>query len=705
MTNHLGDATSPYLLQHASNPVDWWPWCDEAFDEARRRDLPVFLSIGYSACHWCHVMAHESFEDQATAALLNDRFVSIKVDREERPDIDAVYLAAVQGMTGHGGWPMTIFLDHGQRPFHAGTYYPKDPLGVGPTFGQLLLAIGDAWTTRRTEVTAGSAQIAGALAGQDSALQIGETSAQTLADRLADVTETAVDVLARQYDSKHAGFGTAPKFPPSTELEFLLRRSARHEDPRPLAMVRGTCEAMARGGMYDQLAGGFSRYSVDNTWTVPHFEKMLSDNALLLRIYAHWFRAVNSPFAERVVRQTAEFMLNELRTGHGGFAAALDADAPAEPGGQAYEGQSYAWTPDQLIAVLGEADGRRAAKFLNVTEAGTFKPGTSVLTLSTDPAALGELPNGEDPTDWWVRTRALLLADRDARPQPARDDKVVAAWNGLAIAALADAGALLGVPAWIAAARAAATLLVEVHLDVRDGKSRLWRVSKDGLAGTHAAGVLEDYADVAEGFLALATVTGEQRWREIAGDLLETVMEQFTKPGGGFYDTAIDSEQLIIRPSDPADLACPSGWSAATSALLSYGALMTSARHLRAAETALEIADTLGRTSPRFAGWLLATAEAYLDGPREIVIVGDEADPNRRKLHQAALASTAPGLVIAVGDPQATQTGEGDLLRIRSRSPFSGRPIVDGHATAYACEGTYCYPPVTTVEDLQAYLD
>lgn len=705
MTNRLADSTSPYLLQHADNPVDWWPWCDEAFAEAKRRDVPVFLSVGYSACHWCHVMAHESFEDQGTAALLNGGFVSIKVDREERPDIDAVYMAAVQGMTGHGGWPMTVFLDNEQRPFHAGTYYPKDSRAGGPTFSQLLLAIGDAWTTRRAEVTAGATQIVSALADQNSTFQIGEASAQTLADRLADVTDTAVDELAREYDPTHAGFGAAPKFPPSTELEFLLRRSARHEDPRPLAMVRGTCEAMARGGMYDQLAGGFSRYSVDNTWTVPHFEKMLSDNALLLRVYAHWFRAANSPFAERITRQTAEFMLKELRTEQGGFAAALDADAPATPDGHTHEGQSYSWTPGQLIAALGEADGLRAAELLNVTAAGTFEPGTSVLTLTKDPSALGEPPNGEDPQDWWARARALLLTARDTRPQPARDDKVVAAWNGLAIAALADAGALLGVPEWIAAARAAATLLVDVHLHVRDGESRLWRVSKDGVAGAHAAGVLEDYADVAEGFLTLAAVTGEQQWREIAGDLLDTVLEQFAKPGGGFYDTAAESEQLIMRPINPADLDCPSGWSAATSALLSYGALMTSARHLRAAETALEIADTLGRSSPRFAGWLLATSEAYLDGPREIVIVGNEADPARHELHQAALESTAPGLVIAIGNPAATQTGEGELLRIRARSPFSDRPTVDGQATAYVCEGTHCYPPVTTAEDLQAYLE
>ncbi len=702
VTNRLADATSPYLQQHADNPVDWYPWGDEAFAEAKRRDVPVFLSIGYAACHWCHVMAHESFEDEATAAILNDRFVCIKVDREERPDVDAVYMSALQALTGQGGWPMSVFLDTERRPFHAGTYFPPEPRHGSPSFRQILLALSQAWTERRADVEASAERITAALASnQPGEIDkpepvVGDTAGTSLADRLRETCSTAVEGLARDFDHQHAGFGRAPKFPPSSVLEFLLRWGAAGtpatagtatatNDRRALDMVAATCEAMARGGIYDQLAGGFARYSVDRAWIVPHFEKMLYDNALLLQVYTHWYRATGSPLAERITRETAEFLLRDLRTEQGGFAASLDADAPVEPGGHAHEGASYAWRPNQLTDALGETDAALAAEVLLVTPGGTFEDGASVLQLPADPNWL-----------WWSRVRTKLLESRNERPQPARDDKVVAAWNGLAITGLAQAGALLDEPSWIAAAVAAAELLERLHITRRaDGTLQsLTRTSRDGTASASAPAVLEDYGDVASALVTLFGVTGEPRWLDLAGDLLDVVLAQFIDESGAFFDTAADAEQLFIRPSDPADLAAPSGWSAATEALLSYGSLMASPQHLAAGGQGLLMAEQLGSRSPRFAGWLLAAAAAYVDGPQVVVIVGEAADPQRGELHRTALRSTAPGLVVAVGVERPDEAG-----------PFLGKRTINGATAAYVCRGTTCSAPITDASGLAAALN
>jgi len=363
VANRLQDSTSPYLQQHADNPVDWWEWGEDAFEEARRRGVPIFVSIGYSACHWCHVMAHESFEDDAIAAMLNDNFVSVKVDREERPDVDSVYMDATVALTGHGGWPMSVFVDHEGRPFYAGTYFPPEPRHGMPSFPQLLVAITESWSGRRDEVEAAADRITKALAHRERAVS-SEGAPPTAAE-----LDAAVAALAQSYDAARGGFGRAPKFPPSMVLEFLLRHAARTSSADALAMVQGTCEAMARGGIYDQLGGGFARYSVDDAWVVPHFEKMLYDNALLLRVYLHWWRLTGDPLAERIVRETAEWMLRDMRTPEGGFAAAWDADS------EGVEGKFYAWTPEQLVEVLGEDDGRWAAALLEVTPAGTFEHG------------------------------------------------------------------------------------------------------------------------------------------------------------------------------------------------------------------------------------------------------------------------------------------------------------------------------------------
>ncbi|CAL9553847.1 hypothetical protein SUDANB108_04520 [Streptomyces sp. enrichment culture] len=675
MPNRLAHETSPYLLQHADNPVDWWPWSAEAFEEARKRNVPVLLSVGYSSCHWCHVMAHESFEDQETAEYLNAHYVSVKVDREERPDVDAVYMEAVQAATGHGGWPMTVFLTPDAEPFYFGTYFPPAPRQGMPSFRQVLQGVRQAWEERRDEVTEVAGKIVRDLAGRE----ISYGDAQTPGEQeLAQ----ALLALTREYDPQRGGFGGAPKFPPSMVLEFLLRHHARTGAEGALQMAADTCERMARGGLYDQLGGGFARYSVDRDWVVPHFEKMLYDNALLCRVYAHLWRATGSELARRVALETADFMVRELRTPEGGFASALDADSD-DGTGKHVEGAYYVWTPAQLREVLGEQDAELAARYFGVTEEGTFEHGQSVLQLP--------LQDGLFDAEKITSIHERLLAARSRRPAPGRDDKVVAAWNGLAIAALAETGAYFDRPDLVEAARAAADLLVRLHLDEQ---ARLTRTSKDGHAGVNA-GVLEDYADVAEGFLALASVTGEGVWLEFAGFLLDHVLVRFTDPeSGAMFDTASDAERLIRRPQDPTDNAAPSGWTAAAGALLSYAAHTGSAPHRTAAEQALGVVKALGPRVPRFIGWGLAVAEAVLDGPREVAIVGPSlGDEGTRALHRTALLGTAPGAVVAVGSPGSE---EFPLL--------SDRPLVGGEPAAYVCRNFTCDAPTTGVERLRAVL-
>lgn len=665
MANRLAQSTSPYLLQHADNPVDWWPWSPEAFEEARSRNVPVVLSVGYASCHWCHVMAHESFEDEATAAYMNEHFVNVKVDREERPDVDAVYMEAVQAATGQGGWPMTVFLTADAEPFYFGTYFPPEPRHGMPSFGQVLEGVVSAWNERRGEVTEVAGRIVHDLAGRSLAHG---------GEGLPDESELAQALLglSRDYDEKHGGFGGAPKFPPSMTIEFLLRHHARTGAEGALQMAVDTCGAMARGGMYDQLAGGFARYSVDREWVVPHFEKMLYDNALLCRVYAHLWRATGSELARRVALETADFMVRELRTAEGGFASALDADSE-DADGKHVEGAYYVWTPAQLREVLGEEDAAFAAAYFGVTEEGTFEEGSSVLQLPGEAAAA----DGARAAD----VRARLLTAREERARPGRDDKVVAAWNGLAIAALAETGAYFERPDLIERATEAADLLVRVHMgDV----ARLARTSRDGRAGANA-GVLEDYGDVAEGFLALAAVTGEGAWLEFAGFLLDIVLAHFTGEGGQLYDTADDAEQLIRRPQDPTDSATPAGWTAAAGALLSYAAHTGSEAHRAAAEGALGVVKALGPRAPRFIGWGLAVAEALLDGPREVAVAG----PVGGELHRTALLGRAPGAVVAAG---TSGGGEFPLL--------VDRPLVGGAPTAYVCRHFVCDAPTTDAGEL-----
>jgi uncharacterized protein len=665
MANRLANATSPYLLQHADNPVDWWQWSTEAFEEARRRDVPILLSVGYAACHWCHVMAHESFEDPVTAAVMNEKFVNIKVDREERPDVDAVYMTATQAMTGQGGWPMTCFLTPSGEPFHCGTYYPPAPRPGMPSFGQLLEAVHEAWATRDAEVRDAGGKIVEELRKQTSALPPSTVDADVLASSAA--------ATLGDYDRRNGGFGGAPKFPPSMTLEFLLRHHERTGSVEALSIVEGTATAMAAGGIYDQLDGGFARYSVDAGWVVPHFEKMLYDNALLLHLYTRLAVRTGNPRYREVASETADFLLNRLRTKEGGFAASLDADTDG------VEGLTYAWTPAQLTEVLGDSDGSWAATLFGVTESGTFEHGTSTLRLMSD----------VDDASRFAGVRSRLLESRQARPQPARDDKVITAWNGLTIGALALTGLALDEPRWLKAAEEAAEYVTSTHL----ADNRLRRASRDGVAG-EAAGVLEDYSCLAEGLLALYQATTNPRWLEVATGLLDTALAHFADPtaSGAYHDTADDADALVWRPSDPGDNASPSGASALASALLTASALVgpeDATRYRTAAEEAVARAGQLAARAPRFAGHWLSVAEALATGPLQVAIVGP-ADA-RADLTRAALEHAPGGAVILSGTPD-----EAPLL--------ADRPLVDGKPAAYVCHGYVCDRPVTEVEALVAAL-
>ncbi|WP_235569373.1 thioredoxin domain-containing protein [Nocardia sp. Root136] len=680
--NRLAGATSPYLRQHADNPVHWREWDADALAEATERNVPILLSIGYASCHWCHVMAHESFEDTATAEQMNADFVCVKVDREERPDLDAVYMNATVAMTGQGGWPMTCFLTPDGAPFYCGTYYPKQPRGGMPSFTQLLSAVAETWLNRRDDVDKAARQVTDALQSQAAGLPDAEF---TIVPELLD---KAVLEIAADEDATHGGFGGAPKFPPSALLEGLLRHWERTGDQAVFDLVERTAEAMARGGIYDQLRGGFARYSVDAGWLVPHFEKMLYDNALLLRAYAHLSRRTPPTPLEslphRVTRETVEFLLGDLGTADGGFASALDADTHLEPDGPGVEGATYVWTPAELVGELGPLEGMWAADALGVTTAGNFEQGTSVLTRHSDPV-------DAEQSSRFDRLRAQLFEVRTRRPQPARDDKVVTAWNGMAITALAESGAALEEPSWIAAAVRCARYLLDVHLV----GGRLRRASLDGVAGT-PPGVLEDYAWFTTGLLALYQATGEPDWLAAAQLLLDNTIDHFADPerSGSWFDTADDAETLVARPRDPVDGATPSGASALAEALLTASAVADTERAVRYRELAdqtLTRGAILLARAPRTAGNWLSVAEAAVRGPYQVAIAATEQSSAAMELLAAARASAPGGTIILAAPPNTAPL-------------LTDRPLVDGTPAAYVCRGSVCDLPVTDPADLTASL-
>ncbi len=661
--NELAGATSPYLRQHADNPVHWRQWTPTALAEAAERDVPILLSIGYAACHWCHVMAHESFEDPEVAAAANANFVCIKVDREERPDLDAVYMNATVALTGQGGWPMTCFLTPDGRPFFCGTYYPK------PNFLQLLAAVAATWRQRRGEVEEASERIAGELRTMAGGLPGGGPPVRP------ELCDAAVAAVLRDEDTVRGGFLSgpqgAPKFPPSALLEALLRHHERTGSSESLATVERTATAMARGGIYDQLAGGFARYSVDAEWVVPHFEKMLYDNALLLRAYAHWARRTGDPLARRVAGETARFIIDDLGA-EAMFTSSLDADADG------VEGLTYAWTPAELRDVLGGEDGDWAAAVFAVTERGTFEHSTSVLQLPADP----------DDHARYERVRTALRAARSTRPQPGRDDKVVTAWNGLAITALVEAAVALDHAGLLEAAAQCAQAIVGLH--IVDG--RLRRASLGGKVGESAA-ILEDHAALVTGLLTLHQATGEGSWLQAGLHLADVALAHFADPqrDGHWFDTADDAEQLVLRPADPFDGATPSGASLIAEALQLAAHLApaaTAGRYAAAADATLATAALILDRAPRSGGHWLAVAETAVRGPIQIAVA---CEPAHSELLRAARI-LAPGGAIVVGGP----VDSSELLLDRDR--------VGGADAAYVCRGRVCDLPVTTSRELAAAL-
>lgn len=614
-------------------------------------------------------MAHESFEDPNVAEFLNNNFVSIKVDREERPDIDTVYMNVTTSLTGRGGWPMSLFLDGDGRPFYAGTYFPPKPSHGAPSFMQLTQAIKDAWRNNRGEVESSAEQILASLNAKSSA--IAGDKAPTPGD-LSD----AVKTLGTFFDSERGGFGRAPKFPPSMVLQFLLNEYARAGDVQALSMAEVTLTAMARGGIYDQLGGGFARYSVDAHWVVPHFEKMLYDNALLLRVYAHWWRLTGSAIAERIVHENAEFMLRELCTAEGGFASAIDADSEGS------EGAFYRWSPESLYKLLGAEDGKWSCDLLSVTPAGTFEDGFSTLQLLSDP----------DDLSRWMRIRHLLFIDRESRPRPQVDDKIVASWNGLAIAALAEAGIIFSQPRWIAAAETAAELLVKVHMG-HHGDNRINRTSRGGKVGSNW-GTLDDYANVAEGLLALYQVTGRQHWFDQASNLLQVAIENFSDESNGFFYTDALAPSLVQRPKNIYDNAEPSGVFALAKALITHSALTGGSEYRNRAQNALTTVSEMAGTSPMGVGWGLVASQALLSGPIQIAIIGSDSQ-QREQFVSAAWRSSKPGTVIAVGKPNEE----------RRVNLLNGRPMAGGGPTVYLCRDFVCELPTNDLAIFRRQLE
>ncbi len=673
MPNRLAGETSPYLLQHAHNPVDWYPWGPEALAKAKAEDKPIFLSIGYAACHWCHVMERESFEDAATAADLNRDFVAIKVDREERPDLDQVYMGAVQAMTGQGGWPMSVFLTPEGQPFFGGTYFPPEPHHGLPSFRDVLAGAARAWRDDRLQVVAAGRRLAGALADQN---RLPADAAVPTAATL----DAAIDELRRRFDSLNGSWGGAPKFPQPMTLDFLLARMAAG-DARPNVMVRYTLDRMADGGIHDQLGGGFHRYATDPIWLVPHFEQMLYDNAQLARTYLRASAVLGEPRYLAVAESVLDYLLRELRRDDGTFAASQDADTDG------VEGATFTWTADEIREVAGEADWPILEFAYGLKAGGNWEGRTILQRIRTDEdvAAATGRPT-EEVADALARARDRLVARRRGRPQPARDDKALAAWNGLAIGAFADAARVLADAEPAVAERylaAAVTAADAILAGLRAPDGRLGRSWKDGRSS--GAGVLEDYADLADGLLALYDATFDERWFSVAVDLADTILARFADPAGGFVDTADDHETLVVRPKDPQDNATPSGGSMATRVLLRVGALTGDRRAREAAERALAtVTSFLVRYPTGFASWLSA-ASLVVDGIVELAVVGDPDATGTRELLRVARDGEPANLVVAVSSEPA-----GSVVPL-----LADRVQIAGLPTAYVCRGFVCRLPVT----------
>jgi hypothetical protein len=697
MPNRLINETSPYLLQHAHNPVNWHPWDDEALQKAKENDRPILLSVGYSACHWCHVMEHESFEDEETAQLMNEMFVNVKVDREERPDLDAIYMQAVQAMTGQGGWPMTVFLTPDLVPFFGGTYFPPTPRYGMPSFQQVLHSVTSTYRDRRNEIEQTAQRLLAHLSRSVvPASDAGDLSVETL--------DAAYHALAREFDAVNGGFGDKPKFPPSMDLEFLMRVYHRTGWPKAWEMVDVTLRKMALGGMYDQLGGGFHRYSVDERWLVPHFEKMLYDNALLSRVYLRAYQASGGPFFRRVVEETLDYVLREM-TGvgptpdaFGGFYSTQDADSEGE------EGKFFVWTPDEVDALLGQADSPLFCAYFDVTQAGNFEH-KNILHVdhSVEEAATRLNVTPERLSEAIERGKRVLFEAREKRIKPGRDDKVLTAWNGLMLASMAEAGAVLERPDYVQAAAGAAQFCLT---RLRDGNGRLLRSYKDGQSKFDA--YLEDHAYLADGFLALFQATFDVRWLEGARGLADEMLARFwDEEAGGFFDTASDhaDQALIIRPKNITDNAIPSGNAVAATVLLQLSILagpsgdggQAEAYYRHAVETLRLMSASMARY-PRAFGQALSALDAYLASAKEIVIIGDSQAAATQDLLETVHQRYLPNMVLVVARPDQVES-------LSQRIPLlAGRTQIDGAETAYVCENYACKLPVTEPQALLGLL-
>jgi uncharacterized protein len=690
MPNRLATETSPYLLQHRDNPVDWYPWGPEALALARAEDRPVLLSIGYSSCHWCHVMAHESFEDAATARVMNERFVNIKVDREERPDVDSIYMAAVQQMTGHGGWPLTVFLTPEGVPFYGGTYYPPEPRHGMPSFRQVLVAVGNAYRDRRDEIEQSASQLHRLL---ERAMSV-RAPARTLD---AAILDRAFHALAAGFDARHGGFGGAPKFPQPLALEVVLRHWKRTGSGEALRIVEHTLAQMAVGGIYDQLGGGFHRYSVDARWLVPHFEKMLYDNALLARVYLHAFQATGKAEYRRVVEETLDYVRREMRNEHGGFHSAQDADS------EGVEGKFYVWTPAEVDEALGREDGPLFRRCFDVTEQGNWEgdhhaPPPSPISILHTPRPLDEVATEAGVsvgrmTEVIVRGRERLYEQRAQRVWPGLDDKVLTSWNAMMLHTFAEAARVLDRSDYEAVAtRNAEFLLRELRAD-----GALLRTWRDGRARIHA--FLEDHALLVEALLALYETTFDPRWVREAKDLADAMLEHFwDEAEERFYDTPAAGEALVVRPRDFYDNPTPSGNSAAVMALLRVGALLGEPRYSRVAGRALASMGALLEELPSAFGHMLAALDLHLAVPQEVAVVGERDREDTRALLGVLARRYLPNTLLAGAEPAEVEAAAA-LIPL-----LEGRTALDGRATAYVCERFACRMPVTEPDALEREL-
>lgn len=662
-TNHLITETSPYLLQHAHNPVDWYPWGDEAFAKASAEDKPVLVSIGYSACHWCHVMEHESFEDEATAAIMNEHFVNIKVDMEERPDVDQIYMSFVQMTTGRGGWPMNVFITPDKRPFYGGTYFPPAPRYGMPSWRQILKGIADTYRNKREDLIESADRIVGEL----KKMSVVEAATGTLSTEMLDSAFTS---FTQTFDAVNGGFGGAPKFPAAMSLEFLLQYYHRTGDDKALSIVTFTLEKMARGGIYDQLGGGFHRYAVDAIWLVPHFEKMLYDNAQLIRVYLHAYQLTGEEFFKRIATECLEYIKREMLDESGGFYSTQDADS------EGVEGKFFVWEPEEIKQILGDDAGAEFCAYFDVSKNGNFE-GENILNVKT---------LGTSPSDCVREGIHKLFAAREQRIKPFRDEKVLTAWNGLMLGAFADAAGVLGTKEYLQIARSNAEF-IKRELS-RDG--RLLRTWKDGTAKLN--GYIEDYANVADGLIELFQVSGEFEHLIEAQRLTDLMITEFwDADNGGFFFTSNDHEELVVRNKDFYDNATPSGNSVAADVLLKLAKLTGDAKYERFAITVLRLAASQIRRHPQGFGRALSALEFHLAETKEIVVVGETGN----ELERAILAKYRPDSVVVLDNGNAP--AEIPLL--------TDRPKVDGKATLYVCRNFVCSRPVTDIAELDAVIN